>query len=79
MKFDTYRGYSRHLPTSGGKAGKGRNKTSTVQIRTLDGSQIVKSIRYSVNEDRQSHVRQSDPLEIALLKAKAWIRANPKA
>ena len=48
-----YKGYLLTNPKpTGGKAGKGRNKTSTVQIReTLkNGFLVIKSIRYNVNE-----------------------------
>lgn len=38
--------YYLHHPKSGGKAGKGRNKTSTVQVRK--DNMIVKQFRYSL-------------------------------
>lgn len=41
-----YRGYKFFLPSSGGKAGYGMNKTSSLQIR--NGNQIVKQIRFKV-------------------------------
>lgn len=47
-----YRGYKLYLPTSGGKAGEGRNKTSTLQIR--NGNEIIKQIRFKV-EDGHHH------------------------
>jgi hypothetical protein len=37
-----------HLPTTGGKAGRGQNKTSTFQLRR--GSQIVKQFRFTVGD-----------------------------
>ena len=43
-----YRGYKFYLPTSGGKAGPGRNKTSTLQIR--NGNEIIKQIRFNVED-----------------------------
>lgn len=47
-----HRGYKLYLPTSGGKAGEGRNKTSSLQIR--DGNVIIKQIRFNV-EDGHHH------------------------
>lgn len=34
-------GYSIHLPTTGGKAGKGHNKTSTLQLRRDNGDTFI--------------------------------------
>ncbi len=66
MKTLEYKGHELHRPTSGGKAGKGFNKTSTVQVRK-DGC-IVKQFRYELRifMDRQR----------AEEKAKAWIDTN---
>lgn len=41
-----YRGYVICMPTSGGKAGKGCNKTTSLQIR--NGNVIVKQFRFKV-------------------------------
>lgn len=43
-----YRGYKLYLPVSGGKAGYGRNKTTSLQIR--NGNQIIKTIRFNVED-----------------------------
>jgi hypothetical protein len=49
MKVATFRnGMELHLPTSGGKAGRGHNATSTFQIRR--GAQIVKQIRFTAGD-----------------------------
>lgn len=39
-----YRGYKLFLPTSGGKAGKGKNKTTSLQIR--NGNMVVAQFRF---------------------------------
>ena len=62
-----YKGYTIHFPTSGGKAGRGRNVTSTVQLRTDDCN--VKQIRYTVD--------QPDDFNRALAKAKTYVDAHP--
>lgn len=46
MKLCDYRGFEIRVPTSGGKAGRGNNVTSTVQV--FDGVCIRKSIRFSM-------------------------------
>jgi hypothetical protein len=46
MKIGELNGYEFHVPTSGGKAGKGHQKTSTIQVRA--GSVIVKQFRFVV-------------------------------
>lgn len=51
---DLAHGYTLHLPTSGGKAGKGHNVTSTLQIRRA--GVIEKQIRFVV-ADRESRKR----------------------
>ena len=45
--------YKIHIPISGGKAGKGLNKTSSLQVR-MDGC-ILKQFRFKTSdrEDRQ--------------------------
>lgn len=67
MKLNDYKGYEIHVPTSGGKAGKGHNLTSTIQIR-LD-SMIKKQIRFDL-ASMDSRARAIDS-------AKRWITANP--
>lgn len=64
MKVWEHRGYEFHVPTSGGKAGKGCNVTSTVQVRA--GSQILKQFRFKV-ADVLSRARAID-------KAKAFLQ-----
>jgi hypothetical protein len=62
MKIATVCGYELHKPTSGGKAGKGRNKTSTIQVRS--GTQILAQFRFST----ASIFSQRE----ALAKARQW-------
>lgn len=59
-------GYQFYVPTTGGKAGKGRNKTGTVQVRK-DGF-IKKQFRFKTN-DRASSAK-------AFKKARDWMEAN---
>ena len=66
MKVKDVKAYQIHRPTSGGKAGKGRNHTSTLQVR--DGGQILKQFRYNVG-NAQSY-------EAAMAKAVAWCLAQ---
>lgn len=69
MKLCDYQGYEIHIPTSGGKAGTGKNETSTIQIRL--GNCIAKAIRFSmINPEQRSR---------AIQKAKDWIAHNPAA
>ena len=67
MKVCDYKGYEIHLPTSGGKAGWGRNVTSTIQVR--NGTSIVKQFRFTVADD----------LSVAKAKtsARLWINEHP--
>lgn len=58
-----YRGLTIRTPTSGGKAGYGCNKTSTVQV--IHCNQLEKQIRFIVG-DKES-------LRKATLKAMRWI------
>jgi len=46
----THRGYCLRVPMSGGKAGKGHNKTGTVQVLRLDPDYmtLLKSFRFLV-------------------------------
>ena len=46
MRIATINGFEIHLPTSGGKAGKGHAKTSTIQIRK--DNVIVKQFRFVI-------------------------------
>ena len=48
MKFGELNGFEFHLPTSGGKAGKGCNATSTIQLRK--GCILVKQFRFRVDD-----------------------------
>lgn len=48
MKIGEYRGYEFHLPTSGGKAGKGHAKTSNIQVRK--DSCILRQFRFRVDD-----------------------------
>lgn len=59
MKIHDIGPFEIHLPTSGGKAGTGHNKTSTLQIRR--DSRIVKQIRFVVDdpESRSLAVRKA--------------------
>ena len=52
-------GYECHLPTSGGKAGKGHQKTSTIQVRK--DNRIVKQFRFTIddNESRKAAVAKA--------------------
>lgn len=49
MKIESCYGYELHQPTSGGKAGKGNAKTSTIQVRRH--SLVIKQFRYKVGND----------------------------
>ncbi len=73
MKITEYRGYDIHLPTSGGKAGKGHNKTCSLQICTSDGRsrRVHKLVRFNVAEVGSRSA--------AVQKAKDYINANPIA
>ena len=44
MKIAALNGYEVHLPTSGGKAGKGKAKSGSIQVRR--DSCIVKQFRF---------------------------------
>lgn len=62
MKIQDIGDYSIHEPTSGGKAGKGRNKTASIQVRK-DGF-VVKNIRYILGGEARPD---------AIHQAKSWI------
>lgn len=61
--------YEIHLPTSGGKAGKGRALTCSLQVRR--GGVVIKQFRFSV-DDPQSRTA-------ATQKAKDFMREHAKA
>jgi hypothetical protein len=63
MKIAEMGKYEIHAPTSGGKAGKGNNRTSTVQVRL--GNQLKKQIRYTVGKPKAR--------ELAIDKARSFI------
>jgi hypothetical protein len=62
MLITTINGYEFHLPTSGGKAGKGNQKTSTIQV--WKDNQIVKQFRFTINDNESR--------KAAVAKAKAF-------
>lgn len=66
-KIIDYQGYEWHQPMSGGKAGSGHNKTSSIQVR--DGQMVVKNVRYKMGD--------KDSLLKAMDKVKAWCDKNP--
>lgn len=63
MKVADYKGFQIHVPTSGGKAGKGCNATSSLQV--IKHSQIRKLFRFKLDA--------RDSYSNALEKAKAFI------
>lgn len=68
MKIAELNGYEAHLPTSGGKAGKGCAKTGTIQVRREN--MIVKQFRF-VWADEPSRLK-------AIRSAKAYMTPNDK-
>lgn len=64
MHVGTIGPFEFHLPMSGGKAGHGRNRTSTIQVRR--NGCVVKQFRFNV----------SDGTHAVVLKAKAWVLAQ---
>lgn len=64
MKVGELNGYEIHVPTSGGKAGKGRAKTSTIQVRK--DCMIVKVFRFTI-DNASSRIA-------AMLSAKSFIK-----
>lgn len=62
MEITTYKGHTIRLarPT-GGKAGKGNNLTSTLQVFREGGHQILKAIRFNVAdaESRKAAARKA--------------------
>lgn len=67
MKITDYKGYEIRQPTSGGKAGKWRNVTSTVQV--VHGQRLLKQIRFAVPKLGAFHA--------ALAKAREWCDQHP--
>jgi hypothetical protein len=67
MKLTEYKGFEVHIPTSGGKAGKGCNKTSTIQLRRK--SSIAKQFSFVV-ADSASRTE-------AVAKARKWADEQP--
>ena len=62
MKIGELNGCEFHVPTSGGKAGRGCNRTSTIQVRR--GRSILKQFRFAVS-DSDSRIK-------AIRKARAF-------
>ncbi len=64
-----HKGYEVWQPTSGGKAGKGHNKTTSIQIRRQlfsGGYVIVKQFRYKVADSQGINLR-----------VQAWLDEHP--
>lgn len=59
-------GYELHVPTSGGKAGKGLNRTSALQVRL--GNQIVHQVRF--------RTASPEARAEAVQKARDWVMAQ---
>lgn len=68
MLLAFFNGFEIHLPMSGGKAGKGCNKTGSIQIR--DGFRILKQFRFQVGK-QPSYMKAID-------KAKAFCQTRVK-
>lgn len=52
MKIADYKGHTIEMASpSGGKAGKGNNRTSTIRIFTAGGNVILKAFRFVVGDD----------------------------
>lgn len=66
MLIESMNGYEFHLPTSGGKAGKGKQKTSTIQVRK--DNIVVKQFRFVVDSVKS--------MKTAVAKAKEFAIAN---
>lgn len=72
MKLADYKGYQIHIPTSGGKAGKGCNVTSTIQVfgPSHNGSRwMEKAFRFTV--------ASAESRQAAMHKARLFIDAKP--
>lgn len=68
MRLLEINGYEIHLPTSGGKAGKGCAVTSSIQVRA-DGC-IKKNIRFKLTDNGESRAS-------AIQKARTYINNHP--
>jgi hypothetical protein len=70
IEVTDYKGYRLFIPTSGGKAGKGNNKTGSVQIGepAFGGYLIIRQLRFNA-QDKQSILD-------TLRKARLWIDAR---
>lgn len=66
MKLCDFNGYEVHIPTSGGKAGKGKQSTTSIQLRK--GNCILKQFRFKL--DGQKPVQ-------AIEAAKKFALTNP--
>lgn len=62
-----YYGHEIHQPTSGGKAGKGCARTSTLQVR--QDSQVLKSFRYTCDRPETRRKALSKAKQFVLLRA----------
>ncbi len=51
MKIAEYKEFEIDVPTSGGKAGKGRNTTTTVRVFHKDGSLLLYQTRCKVGDE----------------------------
>ncbi len=72
MLIATINGYSVHLPESGGKAGRGHNLTSSLQVfrdGTAGSRSIAKQFRFTLH-DQNSRTK-------AIRACKAWINSQP--
>jgi hypothetical protein len=67
MKVTDYKGYEVHIPSSGGKAGKGCNLTSSIQMRK--GGRIAKQFRFSMTD--------AEARSATIAKARKWADAQP--
>jgi len=63
----TFYGYDFIIPDSGGKAGKGCNKTGSVQLRAH--SRIVKQFRFRTTD--------GDHVIVVAKRAKKWAQEHP--
>lgn len=62
----TLHGYEIHLTTSGGQAGRGHNRTASLQVR--HNGMIVKTVRF-VADDLADRAKATD-------KVRSWIAAE---
>ena len=59
MKIGDYKGHEIHVPTSGGKAGKGKAKTAGLQIRR--NGVVLKTFRFNplLSDERRAALRKA--------------------